>query len=342
MSIICLEGREMPTLYQLADQEIRSCISDYLELADQTNGLSSVSVDAVNSDSKAIILLAGLNVHVGETTAERAVDEWSRRRAVPFDIGAGITARICNNIRNAGERFFEEVRVETKGFNEWKPAYINANPHVLPILMHLSGIFSKAALKKQVGNVSDNSISMPAAERLSTLLKDKVDANTVRKAEILKSLDSTLEGIIRDLVGRVLESIVESALTKEKVPFKREKEYSSLSGVVYDFRADFVVPNEKTPVAFIEVRKSSSRHASLYAKDKMFSAINWKGKHPKMLAILVVDGEWTTETLKVMAQVFDYVVPLRNVNDVARTISEYLAGDDSKRRWLIEFSIVPT
>lgn len=343
MNIICLEGREMPTLYQLADQEIRACISDYLELADQTNGLSSVSVGAVNSDRKAVILLAGLNVHGGKTTAERSVDEWSRRRAVPFDIETGITAGVYNNIRNAGKGFFEEVRVATKDFNEWEPAYINANPHVLPILQHLSGIFSKAALRKQVGNVSDNSISMPAAERLSTLLKDRVDANTVRKAEILKRLDSTLEGIVRDLVGRVmLESIVESVLAKEKVPFKREEEYSSLSGVVYDFRADFVVPDEKTPVAFIEVRKSSSRHASLYAKDKMFSAINWKGKHPKMLAILVVDGEWTAETLKVMAQVFDYVVPLRNVNDVARTISEYLAGDESKRRWLIEFSIVPT
>lgn len=332
----------MPTLYQLADQEIRVCTSDYLELLDQTDGLSYVSVEAVNSDRKAIILLAGLNAHGGEATAERAVDEWSRRRAVPFDIETGITAGVYNNIRGAGKGLFEEVRVATKEFNEWKPAYINANPHVLPILQHLSGTFSKAALRKQVGNVSDNRISMPAAEKLSTLLQDRVDANTVHKAEILKRLDSTLEGIVRDLVGRVmLESIVESALIKEKVPFKREKEYSSLPGVVYDFRADFVVPDEKTPFAFIEVRKSSSRHASLYAKDKMFSAINWKGKHPKMLAILVVDGEWTDETLKVMAQVFDYVVPLGNVNELARTISEYLAGDESKQKWLVEFSIVP-
>lgn len=332
----------MPTLYQLANQEIRACISDYLELIDQTNGLSSVSVEAVNSDRKVIILLAGLNVQGGEATTERAVDEWSRRRAVPFDIETGITAGVYNNIRNAGKAFLEEVRVATKDFNEWEPAYIKANPHVLPILQHLSGIFSKAALKRQVGSVSDNSISMPAAERLSTLLQDRVDANTVRESEILKRLDSTSEGIVRDLVGRVmLESIVESALVKENVPFKREEEYSSLSGVVYNFRADFVVPDEKTPSAFIEVRKSSSRHASLYAKDKMFSAINWKGKHPKMLAILVVDGEWTAETLTVMAQVFDYVVPLRNVNDLARTISEYLAGDESKLKWFIEFSIVP-
>jgi hypothetical protein len=147
---------------------------------------------------------------------------------------------------------------------------------------------------------------------------------------------------VRDLIGRVmLESIVESALKEAKVPFKREEEYSALSGVVYDFRADFVVPDEHRPLAFIEVRKSSSRHASLYAKDKMFSAINWKGKHKDMLAILVVDGDWTAETLRVMAKIFDYVVPLRHVNDLAKTVSEYLDGDRTKLKWLIDFSITP-
>ncbi len=162
----------------------------------------------------------------------------------------------------------------------------------------------------------------------------------MREGEILQRLESTLEGIVRDLIGRVmLEPIVESDLVAAKVPFKREGEYASLPGVIYDFRADFVIPDERTPRAFIEVRKSSSRHASLYAKDKMFSAINWKGKHPEMLAILVVDGEWTAETLKIMARVFDYVVPLRHINDLAHTVSEYLAGDKTKLKWLIDFTI---
>ena len=73
----------------------------------------------------------------------------------------------------------------------------------------------------------------------------------------------------------------------------------------------------------------------------MFSAINWKGRHRKILAILVVDGEWTSETLKVMAEVFDYVVHLRHVNDLAHTISQYLAGDNSKLKWLIDFRVTP-
>ena len=83
----------------------------------------------------------------------------------------------------------------------------------------------------------------------------------------------------------------------------REEEYESIPGVVYDFRADFVIPDSKETLAFIEVRKSSSRHASLYAKDKMFSAVNWKGNNKKLIAVLIYYGEWTKETLKIMKKV---------------------------------------
>ena len=197
-------------------------------------------------------------------------------------------------------------------------------------------------MKKQVGSVSDNNISRPAANRLAYLLENRIVPEDVREGEVLQRLEATLEGIVRDLIGRVmLESIVESALKKAGVPYKSEHEYSKLSGVIYDHRADFIVPDETSPKAFIEVRKSSSRHASLYAKDKMFSAINWKGRHRDILAILVVDGEWTSETLKVMAEVFDYVVPLSHVNDLALTIDQYLAGDNSKLKWLIDFRVTP-
>jgi hypothetical protein len=40
-----------------------------------------------------------------------------------------------------------------------------------------------------------------------------------------------------------------------------------------------------------------------------------------------------------MAKVFDYVVPLRHVNDLARVVAEYLAGDSTKLKWLIDFKI---
>ena len=330
----------MKTLYQLADAEIRVCISDYLELAEQTDGLTAIEAVQINTDRKAIIMLAGLNASIENLDPDAVVAEWARRRAIPFDVETGITNGVYNSIRGAGVDYLAEVKEASSGYTQWSSDYIKSNPHTLPILQHLSGIFSKAALKKQVGSVSDTYISGPASIRLATLLKERVSPESVREGEILKRLESTLEGIVRDLVGRVmLESIVESALLSENVPFKREEEYASLSGVLYDFRADFVVPNEIQPLAFIEVRKSSSRHASLYAKDKMFSAINWKGKHPELLAILVVDGEWTAETLRIMANVFDYVVPLNHVNELAKTISEYVNGDKTKLKWLISFEV---
>ena len=330
----------MHTLYQLADAEIRSCIFDYLELAAATNGFEAVSEQAIDTSRKAIIILAGLNASTKDPSAQSAVQEWHRRRAIPLDVETGITAGVYASIRDAGVKYLDEIKAGTSGFTVWDPVFIKSNPHTLPLLQHLAGLFSKAALKKQVGSVSDVSISLPAAKRLAELLSVRVIPEAVREGEILKRLESTLEGIVRDLIGRVmLESIVESALKSEGVPFKREDEYLGLSGVIYDIRADFVIPDEIAPMAFIEVRKSSSRHASLYAKDKMFSAINWKGRHQKMLAILVVDGEWTNETLRVMANVFDYVVPLRHVNELAIAISQYLSGDASKLKWLIDFKI---
>lgn len=330
----------METLYKLADTEIRSCIADYLALADDSNGFTSMTAGMLDTTRKVVILLAGLNATLDDLDPSHAVLEWERRRAIPLDVETGITQGVYVDIRGAGIRYLEEIRAGTDGFKNWAPEWIKANPHTLPLLQHLSGIFSKAALKRQVGSVSDNNISLPAAKRLSALLKERVVPEEVREGEILKRLESTLEGIVRDLIGRVmLESIVESALKSAGVPFKREEEYANLSGVIYDFRADFVIPEEQTPKAFIEVRKSSSRHASLYAKDKMFSAINWKGKHCDMLAILIVDGEWTAETLRVMARVFDYVVPLSHVNDLALAVREYLDGDRSKLKWLIDFQI---
>ncbi|MBI1832127.1 MAG: hypothetical protein HYR84_11830 [Planctomycetes bacterium] len=330
------------TLYQEADAEIRSCIEVYLELMRVTKGLSDVKPEHLKQERARVILLAGLAIQQFDVTPEQAVEEWKRRQAVPFDLEAAITHGVYRNIRQCGIRFLNSVEKMTENFTSFDPDFIHKNPYLLPLLQHIAGVFSKSALKKQVGSVLDTSISKPASQRLSRLLHERVDPKTVNKGEILQRLESTLEGIVRDLVGRVLlESIVANALLDQKVPFKREDEYENLPGVVYDFRADFVIPDEKKPMAFIEVRKSSARHASLYAKDKMFSAINWKGKNTKLLAVLVVDGEWTGETLRVMANVFDYVVPINRVPELVETIKAYLGGDKTKLKWLIQFKIAP-
>jgi hypothetical protein len=76
-------------------------------------------------------------------------------------------------------------------------------------------------------------------------------------------------------------------------------------------------------------------------KDKMFSAINWKGKTTDLLAVLVTDGEWTRQTLHVMAKVFDYVVPIGRIDELAQCIEAYLDGDRSRLKWFIDFRIRP-
>ena len=330
------------TLYQLADAEMRACIAAYLLLAEETNGLSNITKKSLTDGRKRTILLAGLGVTSLELSAADAVEEWKRRQAIPFDIETGVSFSVYRNIRAKGLELLDQLEVFTDGFRTFDAVMIYQKPYFLPILQHLAGVFSKSNLKKVIGSASDTSISKPAAQRLADYLTERVKAASVNKGEILQRLESTLEGIVRDLVGRVLlEPIVASAFEKRGIPFEREDQYPSLSGVVYDFRADFVLPDHRSPKAFIEVRKSSSRHASLYAKDKMFSAINWKGKRKDMLAILVVDGDWTGETLRVMAKVFDYVVPISRIPDLVETVDAYLAGDSTKLKWLIEFRIDP-
>ena len=330
------------TLYQLADTEMRACIAAYLLLAEETSGLSKITKELVADGRSRTILLAGLGSTNLDLDAAGAVEEWKRRQAIPFDIETGVSFSVYRNIRAKGLDLLNELEALTNGFTQFDPALLYQKPYFLPLLQHLAGVFSKANLKKIIGSASDVSISKPAAQRLAAYLTERVDAASVNKGEILKRLESTLEGIVRDLVGRVLlESIVASAFEKRGIPFEREDQYPSLAGVVYDFRADFVLPDHRSPKAFIEVRKSSSRHASLYAKDKMFSAINWKGKRKDMLAILVVDGEWTGETLRVMAKVFDYVVPISRIPELVETVGAYLAGDTSKLKWFIEFRIDP-
>jgi hypothetical protein len=208
--------------------------------------------------------------------------------------------------------------------------------------MHAIGAFSKRDLQKDIGTgtASDTGISKPVSKKLAALI-DVVDKKTIpNQVQIKERIKATTEGIVRDLVGRLLlEDFVAQALKKENVPFLREDEYDGITGVVYDFRADFVIPEPNNPKAFIEVRKSSAGHASLYAKDKMFSAINWKGKHKDCLGIMIVEGPWTQTTLETMCKVFDYVIPVERSYEAAKKIKAYLDGDLSVRKWLIQFEI---
>jgi len=319
-------------------------IARYLDLLECTDGLSSIKESHIKLAKTAQLFAGGIDSVIPsdcQNPPEFLIAEYARKAAITFDVETAVCIGVYNSIRPHAKELYLAAKKETSDFTSFPAAEIKAKPYLLPVFQSTLKL-SKSQLKKKVGSVSDNTISGPASIRLADLLLSSLKPNDYNEENVLQRMEVTLEGIVRDLVGRVLfEEVVAHALEQQGVNFLREDEYSSISGVVYDFRADFILPDPENPIAFIEVRKSSSRHASLYAKDKMFSAINWKGKHQNLIGVVVVEGEWTQTTLKTMASVFDYVVPLSKSAELAKTLKRAQDGDQSVLKWLIQFSISP-
>lgn len=330
----------MQTLYEYAGNMMKKSIQHYFEIVENTNGFQNFTEDCFENDYAKQMILAGKSLEYQGLNAKECLDAIERVSAIPFNIEKGVSAYVYENSRGYIVELIEIAKKLSDNFRKLDAEDIKAHPYLLPIWQAALNISSKSNLKTIFGSASDQNISIPSSIKISNYANDYFLRNTVNDIQIKERIERTLEGIIRDLVGRLLyEAIVRDALDKVGVPYMSEGEYSGIDGVVYKIRADFVIPNEKEPLAFIEVRKSSSRHASLYAKDKMFSAINWKGKHKKMLGIVVAEGEWTTESLAAMSKVFDYVVPVSKSKELAEKIKKYIDGDTSILKWIIDFDI---
>lgn len=274
--------------------------------------------------------------------AEKDLKSWHARLAIGFDLEVATKSAVYEQLEPVVETMVRRAFDETNQFENISANWIKKNPHLVPILMHALGIFSKRDFQKKLGvsQISDHQISEPVSVKIFDLFEGVDSSELTNATQVIQRMKGTTEGIVRDLVGRVLlEDFVAAALDSEEIEYLREDDYSGITGVVYDFRADFVIGDPTNPAAFIEVRKSSAGHASLYAKDKMFSAINWKGKHKDCLGILVTDGPWTRQTLQTLAEVFDYVVPIQRVALVASLLKRYLEGDKGVLNWVINFEI---
>lgn len=330
----------MKTLYEYATEVMTTSIEHYLKVANLSSGFQVFNLDMLQDFDTREMVLAGKSLDVQVFTAEDCLRELERVTAISFDVEKGVSFYVYKHTRTYIQTLIQTATELSNNFSSIDPIVIKEHSYLLPIWQAALSIGSKANLKTIFGSATDRLISKPSAEKISEYANNYFLTHTVSAVQVTERVERTLEGIIRDLVGRLLlESVVKNALDKANVPYLTEAEYSGIDGVVYKIRADFVIPNAENPLAFIEVRKSSSRHASLYAKDKMFSAINWKGKHPEMLGIIVTEGEWTNESLVTMAKVFDYVVPLANSEMLANNIKLYLDGDKSILKWIINFSI---
>lgn len=332
------------TLYQHASAQMRLIINKMITLSEEALNFNSPTEEHWSDIDNSTILLCGKGYTINEIpeNLQSRKNAWLARSALSFGIERAATGLLYKNIQPFIDSLVSNAFSQTDNFTKVSEEWIYENPHFLPVLMHAIGAFSKRDLQKEIGTgtASDTGISKPVSKKLAHLI-ERVDKQSIpNQIQIKERIKATTEGIVRDLVGRLLlEEFVAEALKKENVPFLREDEYDGISGVVYDFRADFVVPNPASPKAFIEVRKSSAGHASLYAKDKMFSAINWKGKHKECLGIMIVEGPWTQTTLEVMSKVFDYVIPVERSYEAAQKIKAYIDGDTSVMRWLIQFKI---
>jgi len=320
-------------------------IEKYLKLVELSSAFSNIKEEHLLDLDTALLFAGGIGSAIpnGCTNVPAfLIAEYTRKSALDFDVETAVCIGVYGRIRPYAKELFDGASDLTDGFKIFGSDKIKASPHFLPVFQNILK-FSKAQLIKKVGSVSDLSISGPASVRLGNLLSTLIEERDFDERNVLQRMEVTLEGIVRDLVGRVLlEEVVAHALEDHGVNFLREDEYPFISGAVYNFRADFVLPDSINPIAFIEVRKSSSRHASLYAKDKMFSAINWKGKHKNLIGVVVVEGEWTQATLQIMSTVFDYVVPLSKSNELAKVLKKAQDGDQTVLKWLIDFSIRPS
>lgn len=335
----------MKTIYQFARVAMDDEIERYLNLIEVSNAFSNIEEKHLSDFDDALLFAGGISSNIPNGCSSIPaflIAEYERKSALDFDVEAAVCTGVYSRIRPHAKELFDEAFSLTKGFKQFNPVEIKDHPYLLPVFQNILK-FSKAQLIKKIGSISDSSISGPASIRLADILSTAINEKDCDEGNVLQRMEVTLEGIVRDLVGRVLlEEVVAHALEEQGVNFLREEEYSSISGVVYDFRADFVLPDAVNPKAFIEVRKSSSRHASLYAKDKMFSAINWKGKHKNLIGVVIVEGEWTQATLQIMATVFDYVVPLSKSHELAKILRKAQDGDETVLKWLIDFSISPS
>lgn len=153
------------TLYQIAAAEIRRCIEEYLILAKTSKGLAAIQPEHLVEERARVIVMAGLGVASRPATAEEAHSEWQRRQALVFDVETGITAGVYTSLRTVADVFYEQLEVASNGFTYFDPGYIFDHPHLLPVMQHLAGVFSKSRLTEIVGPVSDVGISKPMSSR---------------------------------------------------------------------------------------------------------------------------------------------------------------------------------
>lgn len=295
-----------------------------------TAGFTEASEDDFTCPERGPILLAGKRLAcLGSASANRVAWKTSGN---DFEHAVAAGQVVAGKLRIRAAEIVDFVFKETAQMTNVTPDWIMAHPYALPVFVNATGTVSKKKFKShfKLTNATDRNIGRTDATRIADGIQPDM---VIAPREIVAGMESLIEGIVRDQIGKVVnEAFIQQALDRLDVPYVRDEGGSNqIEGLVSASRADIAVPHNNNPKVFIEVRKSTANHASLYASSLMFSALDRRGKHPDSLAIMLYDGAWSGATKALMENAFHYVFHVLESDRAAEIVKRHLSGEEDMR-----------
>ncbi|MBY3155375.1 hypothetical protein HFO56_23915 [Rhizobium laguerreae] len=319
----------LKSLPETAAEEMCAVSACLQELFRKTRGFLKTSVGDFEEGLAKDLLMAGKRLECrGSPKANRKAWHGSPL-AYEHSIAAGTV--VTGKLRKQAAKIVGYVFDATSGLTELTVDWVTGHPFALPVFASATGTTSKKFRnERNIGNSSDRRIGKTDAARIvATLRSGKILA----KREVMAGMESAIEGIVRDRIGKVInEDFVRRALDEAGIPYLRDAPGAdAIEGILGASRADFAIPAAAAPKAFIEVRKSGMNHASMFANDLSMTVIDRISRHPECVSILLFDGAWSGPAKEKLERAFDHVFHVLESDSAAATIKRHLAGEDMRK-----------
>ena len=138
------------TIYEFAQKEMGAIVTALLELSEDTSNFIKPPKKIWETKEKAEMLLCGKGYHIDDIDELSSLENaWVARLAVPFSIELAATGTLYmyKLIQSFTDSLILQAYNDTQNFQEVSAEWIYANPHCLPVFMHVAGAFSKQELK---------------------------------------------------------------------------------------------------------------------------------------------------------------------------------------------------
>ncbi|MDW9481948.1 hypothetical protein GOB57_25185 [Sinorhizobium meliloti] len=306
---------------------VSACLQSLFLATDGFSRSEAVDFDCARQNA---LLLAGKGLSCLGSSALNT-SAWNQSQE-PFQHAVAAGAVVAAKLREQAGDIITFVLEATASLTKVSPEWIMEHPFSLPVFVNATGTSSKKKFKSEfkLTNASDRKIGATDAARIvASLRPDKV----LSEKEIVAGMEALIEGIVRDQIGKVVnEDFVKRALDELDLPYIRDEGGTALiEGEYSASRADFAIPENTKPQAFIEVRKSGSNHASVYANDLCMTVVDRITRHPECLAVLLYDGSWSGPSREKVDRVFDYVFHVHESRKAAGIIRRHLGCEDMRR-----------